>query len=58
MIEYNKHSITKSDISSVVRALKSSFITKGPRVIEFEKNLKKYFGSKFCITTSNATCAF
>lgn len=58
MIEYNKHSITKSDISSVVRTLKSSFITKGPRVIEFEKNLKKYFGSKFCITTSNATCAF
>lgn len=58
MIEYNKHSITKSDISSVVRTLKSSFITKGPKVIEFEKNLKKYFGSKFCITTSNGTCAF
>ena len=37
MIEYNKHNITKSDISSVVRTLKSSFITKGPRVIEFEK---------------------
>ena len=58
MIEYNKHNITKSDISSVVRTLKSSFITKGPRVIEFEKNLRKYFGSNFCITTSNATCAF
>ncbi len=57
MLQYNKHNITNSDIRSVVKTLKSDYLTKGPKVLEFEKNLKNYFGSKYCLTISNATCA-
>ena len=41
MINYGKHSINQSDIDSVVDVLKSDFITQGPKVVEFENDLKK-----------------
>ena len=40
MINYGKHSINQSDIDSVVDVLKSDFITQGPKVVEFENDLK------------------
>jgi dTDP-4-amino-4,6-dideoxygalactose transaminase len=58
MINYNRQYITKSDILSVIKVLKSKNITKGPAVKEFEGKLGKYFGSKHCLALSNATSAF
>ena len=57
MIGYAKQSINKSDIDSVVRTLKSSHITQGKKIEEFEHYLNKYFGSKYSVVVSNATMA-
>ncbi len=57
MINYGKHSINQSDIDSVVDVLKSDFITQGPKVVEFENDLKKYCNAKYAKVVSNATAA-
>ena len=39
-IPYGRQNINKSDIDEVVKVLKSDFLTQGPKVSEFEKNLQ------------------
>ena len=39
MINYSKQYIDNRDIVAVVKTLKSSLITQGKKIIEFEKNL-------------------
>jgi len=56
-ISYGKQSIEQDDIDSVVAVLKSSFLTTGPKVKEFEKAISKFTGAKYCITVSNGTAA-
>ena len=41
MISYGRQSIDKSDILSVISALKSRNITQGPQVLKFEKVLSQ-----------------
>ncbi|HXP51183.1 MAG TPA: DegT/DnrJ/EryC1/StrS family aminotransferase [Bacteroidia bacterium] len=41
----------------VNKVLMSGFIGQGPRVEEFENDLKKYFGNQYVITTNAATSA-
>ena len=57
MINYSKQYIDNRDIAAVVKTLKSDFITQGNKIIEFEKNLNNYFGSKYCSVVSNGTMA-
>ncbi len=57
MIPYGKQCLDKSDIDAVVKALKSPFLTQGPKVLEFENALAKYCGSKYAIAVSNGTAA-
>ena len=57
MISYGKQSIDQSDINSVIRVLKSSWLTQGPAVEEFEKALKIYFGAKHACAVSSGTAA-
>jgi len=54
-IPYSRQSISREDILSVTKVLKSNFITRGPVNEEFEKKIKDYVGSKYCITTNSAT---
>ena len=42
MIPYGHQFINKHDIARVVKALKSDWLTQGPRVLEFEKKLAAY----------------
>ena len=42
IIPYAKQSISKNDIRSVIKVLKSDFITQGPKIVEFENLVKKY----------------
>ncbi len=56
-INYNKHYIDDNDILSVKKVLESNFLTQGNEVIKFEKNLSKYFGSKYCAAVSSGTAA-
>lgn len=57
MIQYAKQFIDKSDINSVIAALKSEFLTQGPRVKIFEDQIKKFTSSKYAIAVNSATSA-
>ena len=57
IIPYGRHNITEDDISSVVEVLKSSNLTQGPKIQEFENMFAEYVGSKYAIAVSNGTAA-
>ena len=57
MISYGKQSIVQDDIDSVIKVLKSDFLTQGPSVCEFEKNIADYCGAKYCVAVANGTAA-
>jgi len=56
-IPYSTQLIDESDISAVTKALRSDFLTQGPRVAEFEKSLARYCGAKYCVVMSSGTAA-
>ena len=56
-LPYGKQKITRSDISEVVRTLKSNFLTQGPKVPLFEENLSKIVESKYAVAVNSATSA-
>lgn len=56
-IPYGKQTIEQDDIDSVVNTLKSEFLTTGPKVKEFEDELSKKIGAKYCVSVSNGTAA-
>ena len=45
MINYGKHYIDKNDINSVIKVLKSDFLTQGPNIKLFENKLKSIISS-------------
>ena len=55
MIPYSRQSISKEDISSVTRVLKSNFLTKGPLVKEFERKISKKFSSKYVVSSNSGS---
>lgn len=57
MINYGKQSIDKKDIQSVIKTLKSDFLTQGPRINEFETKIKNYIGAKYCCAVNSGTAA-
>tara|TARA_Y100000389_G_scaffold203786_1_gene253462 strand:- start:2755 stop:3909 length:1155 start_codon:yes stop_codon:yes gene_type:complete len=57
MINYGRQSIDKKDIQSVVKVLKSDYLTQGPVVKKFETELSTYFKSKFALAVSSGTSA-
>lgn len=56
-IPYGKQNITTEDIQAVVEALKSDYLTQGPKINEFEDAYARYVGSRFAIAVSNGTAA-
>ena len=57
MISYGRQSINQDDINAVVNALRSDFLTQGPKVTEFEQNLASYCGAKYAKAVVNGTTA-
>jgi UDP-4-amino-4,6-dideoxy-N-acetyl-beta-L-altrosamine transaminase len=57
MIPYGHQFIDKKDIIAVVKALKSAWLTQGPKVLEFEKALADYCGAKYAVAVCNGTAA-
>lgn len=57
MIPYGKQSISDDDIAAVVEALKSDYLTCGPRVEAFEQAFAEYVGAKHAVAVCNATAA-
>ena len=56
MIPYGRQSINSQDIEAVAKVLKSDWLTTGPMVLEFEKNLSSFVGTE-CVTVSSGTAA-
>jgi len=57
MIPYGRQDITTDDIDSVVKVLKSDFLTQGPIVPKFESMLCEYTHAKYSVLVNSATSA-
>ncbi len=56
-LAYGKQWIDKDDISAVVDALTSPFITQGPAIESFEKAMAEFCGARYAVALSSATAA-
>lgn len=54
---YGKQTIDDSDVEEVSKVLVSPFMTQGPVSIEFENELKKFFGAKYASVVANGTAS-
>jgi dTDP-4-amino-4,6-dideoxygalactose transaminase len=55
-LPFSKPTLDESTIASVGDVLRSGWITSGPKVQEFEKQLSKYFGGRPVRTFNSGTC--
>ena len=55
-LPFSKPSIDEATIASVADVLRSGWITSGPKVAEFEKQLSDYFGGRPVRTFNSGTC--
>lgn len=56
-LAYGLPLIEDDDIAEVVDSLKSNWITKGPKTMEFEKRFAEYIGAKYAIAVNSCTAA-
>lgn len=57
-ISFSSPDISEEEISEVVEALRSGWITTGPRTKQFEKNIAKWIGTEKCVCLNSQTaCA-
>ncbi len=57
MIPYGRQDINQTDIDSVIKVLKSDYLTQGPKVPLFEKTVTNYCGSGYGVAVNSATSA-
>ncbi len=56
-IYYGRQWIDEDDVKAVSDTLTSDYITCGPKVDEFERELAEYTGAKYAVAVSNGTAA-
>lgn len=56
-IPFSPPDITEAEIEEVIRALKSGWITTGPKTKEFEKRIADYVGVNKAVCLNSATAA-
>ncbi len=56
-IPYNLPDITEAEINETVDTLRSKWLAKGPRTVEFEKRFAEYLGAKHAIAVNSCTAA-
>lgn len=56
-IPYGRHCIDGDDINAVVEALRSDWLTTGPKVEEFEQSFADFVGTKYAVSVSSGTAA-
>lgn len=54
-IPYGRQTITDADVAAVTEALRSDFLTQGPRITEFEEKFADYVGAEYGVAVNNAT---
>ncbi len=57
MIPYSRQNISEEDVESVIKVLKSDFLTNGPVIKKFESLCSEKFNAKYCISMNSATSA-
>ena len=58
MIPFSPPDISELEIQEVVEALRSGWITTGPRTKQLEKNIAEWIGTKKCVCLNSQTaCA-
>ena len=57
MIPYGRQSVSEEDIDAVVEALKSDFLTQGPRIQLFEQAVADYVSADHAVAVNSATSA-
>jgi len=57
LLPYGRQSIDESDIAAVVEALRSDWLTTGPKVSEFEEAFAAFVGAKCAVSFSSGTAA-
>ncbi len=56
-IPYSRQEIDNDDIQAVTDVLRGDWLTQGPHVDQFEKDIAAYCGAKYAIAFSNGTAA-
>jgi len=56
-IPFHKTHTTEEEINAAVEAIKSGWLTMGPKVVEFENSFKKFVGSGEAVSMNSATAA-
>ena len=57
MIPYGRQNIVKDDLRKINKVLKSKWLTQGPNVPKFEKQIAKFVGAKYAVSTNSASTA-
>src|SRR5690349_3625720 len=57
LLPYGRQSIDEDDIRAVVDALRSDWLTTGPRVAEFEEAIAAWVDAKYAVSFSSGTAA-
>ncbi len=57
LLPYGHQWIADDDMAAVAEALKSDWITQGPKVEEFEERIAEYCGAKYGVAICNGTAA-
>ncbi|MBA7588725.1 UDP-4-amino-4-deoxy-L-arabinose--oxoglutarate aminotransferase [subsurface metagenome] len=47
----------KKDIKAVVEVLRTRFLSRGPKVVEFEKRIREYVGTRYAVAVNSGTSA-
>ena len=55
MINYSKQAISSKEINAVSKVLRSNYLTQGPLVRRFEKQISDYCKSKYSVAVNSAT---
>lgn len=57
LIPYGRQSIDERDVAAVVEALRSDWLTQGPRVAEFEQAFARQAGAEHAVAVNSGTAA-
>ena len=57
VLPYGRQTIEDDDIEAVVRVLRSDFLTTGPEVVAFERELAERCGARHAVAIANGTAA-
>ncbi|GAV22545.1 UDP-4-amino-4,6-dideoxy-N-acetyl-beta-L-altrosamine transaminase [Carboxydothermus pertinax] len=57
IMPYSRQLIEDDDIQAVLKVLKSDYLTQGPEIAAFEKELAEYTGARYAVLFSSGTAA-